>query len=273
MAKQPKNWTHKVRPVRIAEMRVPTAGVMQRRYSQSQAEEYAANFDPNKIGIPAVNFRAGIYWIVDGQHRVEAIKLYFAPSDPGSIDCNVYVDLSDSEMAELFIGLNTRRSVNRFDLFQVACTAERTRETEIRRIVESNGLKIKQEKAPDAVGAVSSLCKIFDRSGSTVLGQTLRTLRDGLSGDPMAFDGYLLVGTANVFNRFNGKTNERHLVKALTEVRQGAQAILRRAEAQRDRTGNNKVQCVSAAIVDIYNKSVGPRAKDRLPSWWKEAES
>lgn len=29
---------------------------------------------------------------------------------------------------------------------------------------------------------------------------------------------------------------------------------------------------VVAVAVDIYNKGVGPRAKDRLPSWWKQAE-
>ncbi len=273
MAKQPKNWSHKVRPVRIAEMRVPPVDVVQRRFSQAQAEEYAADFDPNKIGIPSVNFRGGVYWIVDGQHRVEAIKLYFAPSDPGSIDCNVYNDLTDAEMAELFIGLNTRRAVNRYSLFQIACTAERTRETDIRRIVESNGLKIGQTKESDTVSAVQSLCKIYDRSGSVVLGQTLRALRDGLSGDPLAFDGHLMQGAAGLFNRYNGKTNEKQLARALTSVRNGASTILRRAEAQREKTGNQKAQCVAATLVEVYNKGVGPRSKDRLPSWWKESES
>lgn len=275
MAKQPKqhrNWPHKVRPVRIAEMRVPPVGVVQRRFSQAQAEEYAANFDPNKIGIPAVNLRAGVPWIVDGQHRVEAIKLYFAPNDPGSIDCNVYTDLSDAEMAELFIGLNTRRAVNRFDLFQVACTAERTRESEIRRVVEANGLKVKQAREEGAVSAVSALCRIHDRAGTTVLGQTLRALRDGLPGDILAFDSQLLLGCAEVFNRYNGKTSEKHLTGSIASVPKGASTILRRAEALRERTGNNKMQCVAATLVEVYNKGLGPRAKDRLPDWWKSSE-
>ena len=272
MAKLPKNWPHKVRPVRIAEMRVPAVGVVQRRFSQSQVAEYLANFDPNKIGIPSVNLRGGIFWIVDGQHRVETIKQFFAPSDAGSIDCNCYSDLSDSEMAELFIGLNTRRAVNRFDLFQVACTADRSRESDIRRIVESNELKVKREKEPGAISAVAALCKIYDRCGAIVLGQTLRVHRDGLQGDPLAFDGPMMLGTAEVFNRYNGKTNERIFARAISEQSKGASAILRRAEAQRERTGNSKSQCVAATMVDLYNKSAGPRSKDRLPAWWKESE-
>ncbi len=271
MAKQPKSWPHKIRPVRIAEMRVPPVGIAQRRFSRGQAEEYAANFDENKVGVPAVNHRNGIYWIVDGQHRIEALKLFFAPKDPGAIECSVYVDLEDSEMAELFIGLNTRRTVNRFDAFRIACSAERTRESDILRIVEANGLKVKQAKEPKCVSAVSALCQIADRSGTTVLGQTLRALRDGLSGDTLAFDAYMMLGVANVFNRYNGRTNEHYLATALESVQKGSTTILRRAEAAREKTGNSKAQCVAAAIVDIYNKGLGPRDAKRLPSWWKES--
>jgi hypothetical protein len=272
MAKQPKskNWPHKVRPVKVSDMRVPPVGVAQRRYSRAQAEEYAANFDPNKLGIPAVNHRDGIYWIVDGQHRIEALKLWFAPDDPGHIDCNVYVDLTDEEMAELFIGLNTRRAVNSFDLFLTACSAKRSAECEIRRVVESNGLKIEQSKDENAIGVVSALRRVHERAGAVVLGQSLRALRDGLAGDRMAFDGQLLQGVANVFNRYNGKTDEKTLARALAAVQQGASAILRRAESQRERTGNLKAQCVAAVVVDLYNKEVGPRNGGRLPAWWKE---
>jgi hypothetical protein len=57
----------------------------------------------------------------------------------------------------------------------------------------------------------------------------------------------------------------------LSTLRQGARELLRKAEAIRVRTGSQKKQCVAAAVVDLYNKSEGPRSKDRLPSWWKEA--
>lgn len=274
MAKQPKTrqWSHKVRPVKVAEMRVPPVGIAQRRFSRSQAEEYAANFDLNKFGIPAVNWRDGIYWIVDGQHRVEALKLFFAPGDPGQIDCNVYEDLTDAEMAELFIGLNTRRAVNAFDLFLTSCTAERTRESEIRRVVESNHCRISQEKDVDCIGSVGALCFIHERAGATVLGQTIRTVRDGFAGDPLAFDGQLLRGIANVYNRFNGKTNEKALIAALSDLQHGPRQILRKAEALREKTGNQKSQCIAATIVDIYNKGMGPRDAKRLPSWWKSEQ-
>ena len=42
--------------------------------------------------------------------------------------------------------------------------------------------------------------------------------------------------------------------------------------AIRVRTGNQKKQCVAAAVVDIYNKGIGPRGAKRLPSWWTETD-
>jgi hypothetical protein len=274
MAKQPKTrqWPHKTRPVKVAEMRVPTVEVIQRRYNKAQAEEYAADFDLNKLGVITVCLRDGLYWIVDGQHRIAALKMFFAPSDPGVIECSVYEGLSDAEMAELFLGLNTRRAVNPYDMFKVACTAQRATESEIQRIVESNGVTIKRQREPGSVSAVSSLRKIHDRAGSVVLGQTIRTLRDSFGDDPLAFDGQLMTGVSLIFNRFNGKTNEKELVKALQRVARGARGVLQKAEDLRARTGNQKPLCVAATIVDTYNKGLGPRAKDRLPSWWKTAE-
>lgn len=273
MSKQPKTrqWPHKVRPVRVTDMRVPTADVCQRRYSRSQAEEYAANFDLNKFGIPAVNFREAIYWLIDGQHRIAALKLWFAPNDPGEVTCNVYEGLSDAEMAELFDGLNTRRAVNPFTRFAVRCTAGRERETDILRTVEAQGLKIGRHQEEGAIGAVTSLCRVYDRSGAVVLGQTLRTLKMAFLGDPAAFDRDVIEGVSLAFNRYDGKIAEKDLAARLSKMTRGVHQLLTKAEALRERTGNLKTQCVASAVVDLYNKGRNANDGHRLPVWWKEA--
>jgi hypothetical protein len=158
-----------------------------------------------------------------------------------------------------------------FEKFQVACTAERKRETDIRRTVESQGLKISQTKDAGCIGAVGALGRVYDRAGAAVLGQALRTIRDAYGGDPNAFDGELIQGLGLIYNRYNGKTDEKALATALSAAAHGVRGLMRRAEAQRERTGNQKSHCVAATVVDIYNKGLGPRAGKRLPTWWKEA--
>ena len=270
MGKQPKSTRRpsKIRPVPIAQMRVPPALVTQRQFRKAHGDEIAADLDLNKLGFPIINHRNGVYWVLDGQHRIYALKSNGFEKDV--LDCEVYEDLSDSEMADIFLGRDDRRAVSPFDKFHIACTANHERETAIRRTVESQGLKVSQRREEGCVGAVSALGRVYDRAGDVVLGQVLRTIKNAYTGDPAAFDSQVIEGLGLVFNRYNGRTNDKELAARLGSTPQGVRGLLRRAESQRERTGNQKAQCVAAAAVDIYNKGFGPRDAHRLPAWWKE---
>lgn len=271
MAKQPNRRPSKIRPVPIGMMRVPPALVTQREFRQAHADRIAAELDLNKLGFPIINYRDGIYWVLDGQHRLAALK-QFGFGEKDTLDCEVFEDLSDADMADIFLGRDARKPIPIYDKFHVACTAGRKRENDIRRAVESNGQKIARN-AVDGISAVGALGHVYDRSGDVVLGQVVRAINLGFSGDPIAFDRAIIEGLGLIFNRYNGKTNERELGRRLSDLRQGPRELLRKAEAIRMRTGNDKKHCVAAAIVDIYNKGRAPVAKDRLPSWWKEEQA
>lgn len=272
MAKQPNRKPSKIRPVPIGLMRVPPALVTQREFKPSWADYLASELDLNKLGYPIINHRDGIYWVLDGQHRVAALK-QFGFSDKDVVECEVYEGLTDAEMADIFLGRAEVRAISPYDKFHVACTAGHRLENDVRRTVESNGLKIGRSREDHCVGAVGTLCKVHDRFGGVVLGQAIRTIKNAYAGDPAAFDAAIIEGLGLVYNRYNGKTNEKEMATRLASTAKNAHALIRRAEALRERTGNRKTQCVAAAIVDIYNKGLGPRAADRLPSWWKEAEA
>jgi hypothetical protein len=270
MAKPPNRKPSKIRPVPLGLMRTPPALVSQREFRQAHADRIAADLDLNALGFPIINHRDGIYWVLDGQHRVAALK-QFGFGDNDSIDCEVYEDLTDAEMAEIFLGRDARKPIPLYDKFHVACTAGRRRERDIQRAVETNGQKISRNQSDGGVSAIGALGTVYDRSGDVVLGQVVRTINLGFGGDALAFERSIIEGIGLVFNRYNGKTNEKQLGSRLSELRQGARELLRKAEAIRVRTGNQKKQCVAAAVVDLYNKGMGPRDSHRLPSWWKES--
>ena len=275
MAKPPKSSSgrtpSKIRPVPISQMRVPPALVTQREFRKAHGDQIAADLDLNKLGFPIINHRDGIYWVVDGQHRIYAMKQNgFEHYD---LECEVYEDMTDAEMAEIFLGRDARKPIPLYDKFHVSCTAGRRRERDIQRAVEANGQKISRNNDEGGISAVGALGAVYDRSGDVVLGQVVRTINLGFGGDPVAFDRAVIEGLGLVFNRYNGRTNEKQLGARLSDLRHGARELLRKAEAIRLRTGNQKKQCVAAAVVDLYNKGLGPRAKDRLPAWWKESQS
>ena len=256
----------KIYQVALGQMRVPQALVTQREFRRAHGDRLAAELDLDKIGFPILNHRDGIYWVLDGQHRLYALKKWFTDTD--KIDCEVYEDLSDAEMAEMFLGRDNRRRIGSFDKFHVACTAGRKRENDIRRMVESNGLRVGRTKEEKTIGAVAALGAVYDRSGEVVLGQTLRALRDGFGGDSAAFSPEMIQGLGLLFNRYNGRTNEKVLVARLAQNPHGVRGIVQRAQALRQRTGTQLVQCVAAAVVEMYNRGAA-RTRDRLTDWWK----
>lgn len=270
MVKSPSRKPSKVYDVPIGKMRNAPALVTQREFRQSHADRIAADLDLNKIGFPVLNHRDHIFWILDGQHRIAALKQY-GFSDKDVVTCEVYEDLTDAEMADIFLGRDARKPIPLYDKFHVACTAGRRRERDIQRAVEANGQKIARAKEA-GISAVGALSAVYDRSGDTVLGQVVRAVNLAFGGDPVGFDRSIIEGLGLVFNRYNGRTNEKQLGSRLSELKHGARELLRKAEAIRERTGNQKKQCVAAAVVDIYNKGMAPRDTHRLPAWWKEAD-
>ena len=270
MAKQPSRKPSKVYDVPLGKMRVPPALVTQREFRKAHGDRIAADLDLNKLGLPVLNHRDGIFWVLDGQHRVYALK-QFGFSDKDTVTCEVYEGLTDPEMADMFLGRDARKPIAPYDKFHVACTAGRDRECGIRRVVESNGQKISR-KPDDGISAIGALGSVFDRSGDTVLGQVVRAINIGFGGDARAFDASIIEGLGMVFNRYNGRTNEKQLGARLGELKQGARELIRKAEAIKVRTGSQKKQCIAAAVVDLYNRGLGGRDKGRLPSWWQEAE-
>lgn len=234
---------------------------------KSFATWLAQNMDLNKLGFPIINHRNGVFWVLDGQHRIDALKQCGFKDDV--LDCEVYEDLSDEEMADIFLGRDERRAINAFDKFHVACTANHRRECDIRRAVESQGAKISRRREENCISAVSALGHVYDRTSETVVGQVVRTIKNAYAGDPASFDSALIEGLGFVFNRYNGRTNEKELATRMSAVPSGARGILRRAESLREKTGNQKIQCVAATIVDIYNRGAG-KGSTRLASWWKE---
>lgn len=259
----------KIRPVLISSVVFPPALITQRTYREAHANQIAAEMDFNKLGFPIVNHKGSQNRVLDGQHRIKALLIYDPSLADTNLDCEVYEDLTEQEEAEIFLGRDRRKAIPPFDKFHVSCTAGHKRENDIRRAVEANGQKIARDK-DEGISAVGSLGKVYDRAGDVVLGQVIRAINLGFGGDPLAFDRSVIEGLGLVFHRFNGRTNEKAVAHRLSELRKGAHELLLKAESLRQKTGNQKTHCVAAVVVDIYNKGMGPRDSQRLPSWWKE---
>lgn len=237
----------------------------QREAREYRVDELVSEFDIDRIGIPVVNFRDGRYYVMDGQHRIVALKRWLGADWKNcQIEVQVFSGLSEEEEAEMFLRLNNTLRVGLFDKFSKALTAGREEEVEVKRTVEAQGLTISKHKTPGSISAVGSLLKIYKRSNANTLGRSLRIIRDAY-GDA-GFEAAIIDGIGHLCQRYNGSLDEQTAKERLSTARGGVKGLLNRATEIHLRTGNAKPLCVGAAAVDIINSGKGG---SKLPSWWK----
>ena len=250
--------TH-LRWVPIADMRVnPLA---QRELKQAHVDAMAADFDLDRIGYPVVNLRDGFWFVVDGNHRVNALKAVGWGDQ--QIQCEAYEGLTAEEEAEEFLRRNTVLSVTAFDKFMVGVAAGREEPSDIDRIVRSAGLVVTREMVPGGVRAVSTLQRVY-RRGPHVLARTLRLIRDTY-GDA-GLEASVIDGIGLLCQRYAANLDDEVFIRKLGKAHGGVAGLTNKAEVLRRQTGSQRSHCIAAAAVEIINSG---RGGTKLAGWWK----
>lgn len=243
--------------VRVSDINV--SDYAQRDMRSHMAEKIAADFDPDKLGVPVLNLRGGRYWAVDGQHRIEALKIIGYGDQ--LIECQVYDGLDEKAEAEMFLGLNTRLNVAALDRFKVAVQAQRERECQVALAVQNEGMSV--GTGDGQIMAVGALCKVYDKAGRERLEAALRVLRASYGDAAMRAE--LIEGMGLVTHRYNGELDEAKAIEKLSSIRGGMSGLLSKAELTRRQVGRPKAHCVAASVVETINSGRGGK---KLPDWW-----
>lgn len=251
----------RLRWVPIAKMK--TSPVAQRQLNPARVDHLAANFDLEQLGTPTLSEREGSFHIIDGQHRIEALR-QIGWGDQ-QIQCWVYSGLDERQEADKFDRLNDVLAVHAFDKFRVRVTANREVESDIDRIVRANGLIVSRDNLPGAISAVGTLRRVYVRSDGKTLGRALRIIRDSF-GDP-GLEAPVIDGIGLLCQRYNGDLSDDDAIKKLSAANGGVNNLLGRAEKIRRETGEYKSHAVAAAAVELINAGKGGK---KLPSWWKQ---
>lgn len=250
-----------LRWVPIAKMKVnPKA---QREIRQHKVDRIVADLDVEQLGAPTVSERDGSFFILDGQHRIQALR--DIGWDDQQVQCWCYTGLTEEEEAEIFLKLNDTLTVDVFSKFRVGIAAGRAVETDIDRVVRAQGLVVSRDGIPGAIGAVGTLRRVYARGGPATLGRTLRIIRDAY-GDA-GLEGVVIDGIGLLCSRYNGDLNDAVAVERLGNQHGGVNGLLNMAEVLRLKTGNPKAHCVAAAAVKRINAGRGGK---KLPEWWAD---
>jgi hypothetical protein len=253
----------RLRWVPLTQMRVnPLA---QRDLNQARVSKLAAAFDPEQMGTPTVSHRGSWYYLIDGQHRIAALKLWLARWEDQQVQCWCYEGLTEAQEAEVFLKLNDTLPVRAFAKFKVSVQAGRDAEADVDRIVRALGLRV--ARGSGGISAVATLRRVYARGGPAVLSRALRIIRDAYG--EAGLDGPVIDGIALLCQRYDGDLSEQRAVERLSSAHGGVSGLISRAGQLRVSTGSAAAQCVAAAAVEVINRGSGGR---KLPGWWRDGQ-
>lgn len=247
-----------IRLVPLGRMNVTPAA--QRKYQPQHARDMADDFDLEGMGYPVLNFRDSVWWVVDGQHRVAALRI-LGFGDDDVIECECYFGLTQKQEADLFLRRARSKAIHVIDKFRIGVTAGWDEETAIQKIVDELGLKI--GFGAGKIAAVGTLRRLYVEGGAAGLGRTLLIVREAYGEE--GFSASMISGVGAVIQRYKNNVDTARLVTALTKAAGSAAGIEQKADVLQRSTGNSKAICVGAAIVQTYNRTKGRKLTD----WWK----
>jgi ParB-like nuclease domain len=234
----------------------------QRDLNPARVAKLAATFDPEQMDAPTVNHRGGWYYLIDGQHRIAALKQWLTDWADQQVQCWCYEGLGETEEAERFLTLNDTLPVAAFAKFKVSVQAGRGAEADVDRIVRALGLRI--ARGSGGICAVATLRRVYARGGPAVLSRVLRIIRDAYG--EAGLDGPVIDGISLLCQRYDGDLSEQRAIQRLSAAHGGVSGLISRAGQLRQSTGSAPAQCVAAAAVEVINRGSGGR---KLPGWWR----
>ncbi len=253
-----------LKDIPLAKMRVCESA--QRDLRQARADFLASEFDPEMFGYPVVSHRDGHYYVIDGQHRIEAVKSWLGKGwEAQSVTCRIYSGMTEQDEADMFDRLNNVLTVCAFSKFKVRVTAGRQTETAVKKAVEKCGLHISASKDEGTVSAVATLVKVYKRNDAATLQRALKIVNSSFG--VMGMTNVIIDGMARVCARYNGELKDDDVVERLQSLRGGVGTMMAKANLLRNQTHQAVPECVAGAVVDIVNAKRGGK---KLPSWWKE---
>jgi hypothetical protein len=235
----------------------------QRPYNEKWAKQISAEFDPDKFE-PIIVTKpngAGIYHIVEGQHRKGAVELLWGPNE--KVPCRVIDHADPARAAEIWLGINKgRKTIRPVQEFIVAITAQRETEVAINALVRRAGYHIGENTAGDnVISAVGALRKIYTNYSDKVLVHTLEACRLLWGSDPHGASGLMLAGLGMFLNEFGDHVDPKRLRMVIQEKYKSPWKLEDAANAHKEKASETSDVAMAEVIRMQYNRALRDPAK------------
>lgn len=238
----------------------------QRPVNPREVDRLIREWDERLLEPVIVSFRDGKFNVVDGQHRISAMRRM---NGGGGImvNCKVYGGLTYEQEAALCYKLD--KAKKRLSLSQatnaLAESGEDAEVTEIRQLVENCGFVWALGKSRGKTGEIvttRALVNAYRLLGGAAFARMMNLLWDAWEGDPRSLTASILSGMALFVKTYETEMSDRTFATKLSQV--DPDEINRRGRA--DFSTNSVALRYARVILEKYN---GQRGGKKLPYRFK----
>jgi len=234
----------------------------QRLVDEREVERLIREWDERLLDPLVVSYREGRFNVIDGQHRVSALRKMNGGRDV-MVRCKVYSGLTYKEEAALCWKLD--KAKKRLSLSQATnALAESGLDaeiTEIKRLMNCEGftwaLGRRHSKDYEVI-ATRAVINAYRLLGSEGLLRLFRLLGDTWHGDVRSLTAPVISGMALFIKTYDSELNDRNFVKRLSTI--DPEEIMRRGRM--DFSTNNTALRYARVLLEKYN---GARGGKKLP--------
>lgn len=217
----------------------------------SQVNKIVNNYDPKSIDSIVVNLREdGLYYIVDGQHRVTALKQL----GELSVSAKVHAGLSVEDEAKLYHDINSRPTKTPNAMAKAKMAHGDEVAEKIDQAVRAAGMNIDYgatNKTNGYIQAYRTLETLYKKFGRNGLTETLALIKRVYGNHSGYFSGFIMSGMAKFLSTYYEDLNMEILENKLQK--QGFSNLLAEINKQRPNF-KSKTEAVPYVLADIYNK-------------------
>ena len=225
----------------------------QRPVNEREVDRLIREWDDRLLDPLVVSFRDGKFNVVDGQHRIAAMRKMNGGKEV-MVRCVIYDGLSYTQEADLCYKLD--KAKKRLTLAQSTnALTESDSDSDakvVKSLLELNGfiwaLKGKT-RAENEVGSIRAVMKSWNTLGITQFSRMLMLLRSTWNGHPASLTSFMIAGMTLFLETYGSEMDDRIFISQLSKV--NPEEIIRRGKV--DFSTNNNALRFGRVILEKYN--------------------
>lgn len=235
---------------RTQEVNVNRLGVderYQRPVSIAKINKIVRDYNPIGIGTILASERSdGTLWVIDGQHRVEALKRL----NEVMVEVTIYSGMTLAEEATAFRILQEGSKANAAERYvsELAAGVEET--VDIENVINRIGFTVDRHTNKNTIQAADTLKVIYRENGAKNLKETILLINESLGHHRKNFTRTIMLGVSEFLVEYP-KADKKWMAKKLQQ--EGLNSFKNKIDDFNRATGATKKVATVKTLVRIYN--------------------